>query len=89
MGFQNSVWVGARRGLPSFDRGNLTHSDQISWLGVILMACLPSRETSGIFLSAFQKFLNATVAFVTHTVAGRRELRLVALVRRTSSSVAV
>ena len=41
--------------------------EQMSWLGFNLLASLPSRSTSGVCA-------RARMAFVTHTVAGRREL---------------
>jgi hypothetical protein len=41
--------------------------EQMSWLGFNLLAGLPSRETSGVYAQA-------RTAFVTLTVAGRREL---------------
>ncbi len=47
----------------------LSFPEQMSWLGFVLLACLPGfQPTSGIRRAA-----RPCVAFVPHTVAGRRE----------------
>lgn len=47
----------------------MSFPEQMSWLGFVLLACLPGLvPTSGIFAASLPR-----LAFVPHTVAGRRE----------------